>query len=447
MCAASTGVGFNTLSANTFNVADTVLGYATFTSPSGNLTLGAGSAGTNGSDVCSTTAGGNFAIGNSGAVPTTALTASNIRTAINSCPTGTGVSASYTSGSAFTANDTSILGYDTGFTVSGAQSGVFGWTGPTLGSNGTSSCTTPASATFALAPTTTLPTTSTIATSMAGAINSCATAVGVSASSISGNTFLETDTTLGAGTFTGSTDLTWSGITTGSNGTGPSCTSSSPFTANYVVAQTVAGLANNAVAAINSCPTSAGIVATYTTGGNFTVANSTFGSATSTLSTTSSNVTGIFSWGTLTVGNNGSNGCSTNTTGTYAYSSTLSTLASGLNAAIGACASHTTTGVTSATSGNGVLLTAAAAGSGGNSITLGGGSGIFDLERRQPNRRVRRYDFRYGLPADFWLLVREQLFPTADGHQSSHGYLSKHYNERRRFRGCERRYCRRHRSR
>ena len=81
--------------------------------------------------------------------------------------------------------------------------------------------------------------------------------------------------------------------------------------------------------------------------------------------------------GTLTVGNNGSNGCSTNTTGTYAYSSTLSTLASGLNAAIGACASHTTTGVTSATSGNGVLLTAAAAGSGGNSITLGGGSGIF----------------------------------------------------------------------
>ena len=168
MCAASTGVGFNTLSANTFNVADTVLGYATFTSPSGNLTLGAGSAGTNGSDVCSTTAGGNFAIGNSGAVPTTALSASNLRTAINGCPTGTGVSATYTFGSAFTATDTSILGYDTGFTVSGTQSGVFAWTGPTLGSNGTSSCTTPASATFALAGATTLPTTSTIATSMAG---------------------------------------------------------------------------------------------------------------------------------------------------------------------------------------------------------------------------------------------------------------------------------------
>ena len=143
MCAASTGVGFNTLSANTFNVADTVLGYATFTSPSGNLTLGAGSAGTNGSDVCSTTAGGNFAIGNSGAVPTTALSASNLRTAINGCPTGTGVSASYTSGSAFTATDTSILGNDTDFTVSGAQAGVFGWTGPTLGSNGSNSCTTP----------------------------------------------------------------------------------------------------------------------------------------------------------------------------------------------------------------------------------------------------------------------------------------------------------------
>ena len=200
------------------------------------------------------------------------------------------------------------------------------------------------------------------------------------ARSASLNTFLETDTTLGAGTYTGSTDLTWSGITTGSNGSGPSCTSSSPFTADYVVAQTVVGLAQNAVAAINSCPTSAGIVATYTTGGNFTVANSTFGSATSTLSTTSSNVTGIFSWGTLTVGNNGSNGCSTNTTGTYAYSSTLSTLATNLNTAIGDCTTHTTTGVTSTTTGapaNGVLLTAAAAGSGGNSITLGGGSGIF----------------------------------------------------------------------
>ncbi len=381
MCAGTTGVGFNSLSANTFNVADTVLGYATFTSPSGNLTLGAGSAGTNGSDVCSTTAGGNFAIGNSGAVPTTALTASNLRTAINDCPTGTGVSATYTTGSAFTATDTSILGNDTNFTVSGAQAGVFGWTGPTLGSNGSNSCTTPASATFALAGSGIMPTTSTIAAQMVSLINtSCSAAVGVSASAASANTFVETDTTLGAGSYTGSTDLTWSGVTTGSNGTGPTCTTGpSPYTANYVVAQTVATLAQNAVAAINSCPTSAGVVATYTTGGAFTVANSTFGSATGTLSVADSNVTGIFGWSGVTAGGTGSNACTGNTTGTYAYSGTLSTLATNLSTAIGDCGSHTTTGVTATagTPANGITLTAAAAGSGGNSISLGNASGVF----------------------------------------------------------------------
>ena len=381
-CPGTAGVGFNTLSTNTFNVADTALGYATFTGLSGIVTVSPGSAGTNGSDVCSSIAGGTFAIGNSGALPTTALMASNLRTAINDCPTGTGVSASYTSGSAFTATDTSILGYDTNFTFSGNQTGVFAWTGPTYGSNGSNTCpgtTSPFSGTFELNTTGLLPTTSSMATQMAAAINMCSAAAGVSAGSVSSNTFVETDTALGSATFTGSTDLAWSGITQGSNGSGPTCSGSGPYTANYSVAQTLLGLATDVVNAINFCAGAGDISATVGANGAFTVTNTTFDSAT--ISTATTNNTGIFSWGGVTAGTVGTSACTGNTTGTYVYNTSLATLATNLNTTISTHCTAATTGITSTTTGaptDGILVTSETPGStGGNNITLGGGSGIF----------------------------------------------------------------------
>jgi len=204
--------------------------------------------------------------------------------------------------------------------------------------------------------------------------------VGATASyTASNNYFTVNETALGAGSFGASNapGFSWGTPTIGSNGTGPTCTgTSTPFQANYVVAQTVAGLAQNLVAAINACPTGADIVATYTNGGSFTVANSTFGSGIGTLSS-AGGVTSVLTFTATTAGSAGTNTCTGNTTGTYEYSSTLATMAGYLNTAIGDCTAATT-GVTSAVSGSGVKLTSYTPGStGGSGITLGNASGVY----------------------------------------------------------------------
>jgi hypothetical protein len=214
------------------------------------------------------------------------------------------------------------------------------------------------------------------------AISSCNTTyplVGATASyTATTSYFTVTETALGAGSFgvSNAPGFSWGTPTIGSNGTGPTCTGSSPYTANYVVAQTVAQLAQNLVAAINACPTGADIVATYTNGGSFTVANSTFGSIASTLSSTGG-VANVLTFTATTAGGVGTNTCTGNTTGTYEYSSTLTTMAGYLNTALAACTASVT-GVTSAVNGSGVQLTSYTPGStGGSGITLGNASGVY----------------------------------------------------------------------
>jgi hypothetical protein len=334
------------------------------------------SAGTNGSAACTGTAPtftGNFVNSSN----TTTL-AGNFNTALNTgtCPTSVGYS---TGTSTNTVTVTSTTVGATTFSDSGGASGIFTWGTLTAGTNGSNACTSSTTGTFA-----TSTSTATLASNLASAIGTCNTnypLVGATAAYTSGNSFTVTETALGAGSFGVANDsgFAWSNVVTGSNGTGPSCTGSGPYTANYNVAQTVAGLAQNLVAAANACTAGADIIATYTSGGSFTLANTTFGSAASTLSPTDSNVSNIFSWTASTAGSNGTATCN-GTTGTYAYSSTLSTLATDLNTAISACTASVI-GVTSSTSGaptNGIILTAYTPGTtGASGITLGNASGVY----------------------------------------------------------------------
>ena len=211
----------------------------------------------------------------------------------------------------------------------------------------------------------------TVAAYLAAAINSCSTsypAVGGTATANAGVVTI-TDTTLGSSailTFGGTaSNLSWSSLTPGTNGSN-GCSSATAGT--FATGSSTAIVASNIAAAINSCNSSypaVGAIANYASGNTFTVASAAPGPF---LAESGSNLTGLFSWGSVVVGSAGTNSCTSSTSGTLAYSSSTTTMASNLAAAIAACPAA---GVTATSSGATVTVTASTAGSGGNSITLG----------------------------------------------------------------------------
>lgn len=124
-----------------------------------------------------------------------------------------------------------------------------------------------------------------------------------------------------------------------------SCTSATTGTLN--LSSTPGTEASYLAAAINTCAASypaVGVTATATAGGTVTVTDTVEGSAaTLALGENASN----FTWGSVTPGYNGSNGCTSATTGTFATGSTTAIVASNIAAAINSCnAAYPAAGVT-----------------------------------------------------------------------------------------------------
>jgi hypothetical protein len=233
---------------------------------------------------------------------------------------------------------------------------------------GTNACTSATAGTFAISSNPAV-----VASNLAAAINACNTsypAVGVTATS-TGNVVTVSSTTLGspASSLTLSktaTNFVWSAVTTGSAGSN-GCTSATSGT--FIYGGSTAAEASNIAAAINACNSAypaVGVTASYTSGSTFTVTDAAAGPY---LTVGASNNTGLFSWGTVTSGTAGSNTCTGSTTGTFASSNSIATLAANLAAAINACSAAA--GVSAVASGPVVNLTARIAGSSGNSIVLG----------------------------------------------------------------------------
>jgi len=213
----------------------------------------------------------------------------------------------------------------------------------------------------------------TVAAYLAAAINSCNTtysAVGVTASASAGVVTV-TDTTPGSYTTLGTlggnaSNFVWSSVTPGTAGTN-ACTSST--TGSFATSNSNATVASNLAAAINACTTSypaVGFTASYGSGNTFMVTSPIPGPF---LAVGASNNAGLFSWGSVSGGSAGSNTCTTSTSGTFATSSSTTTLASNLATAIAAC--PPAAGVTATSAGAVVTVSARAAGSSGDSITLG----------------------------------------------------------------------------
>ena len=233
---------------------------------------------------------------------------------------------------------------------------------------GTNACTSATAGSFAVSSNPAV-----VASNIAAAINACNTAysaVGVTAT-VSGNVVTIASTTLGSPasslTLTKSaSNFVWSAVTTGSGSNG--CTSAT--TGTFAAGSSNAAEAANIAAAINACNSSypaVGATASYTSGSTFTVSGASAGPY---LAIGESNNTGLFTWGAVTAGTAGSNTCTNSTTGTFAASNVIATLATNLAAAISAC-TPATTGVTAVGSGPVVTLTANTTGSSGNNIALG----------------------------------------------------------------------------
>jgi hypothetical protein len=297
----TSGISVGTVTGSGFTLTDTALGYATFTPLSGITMLTGGTAGSNGTaNSCTTPTSGTFILNTAGTVPTTSTAATQLQAALSAC-SSPGFTAGTVSSNTFPLTDT-VLGYAT-FTP---LTGITTVTATSGGSNGTAnSCTTPGSGTFLLAGASIVPTTSTVTTELQAALSACSSS-GFTTGGVTSNTFPVTDTVLGAATFTGSADLSWTGVANGNNGS-YSCSGSAPtFTATYASGPT-ATLASNLSSAIKSCNASTlGITSTYASGSSFTVADATPGTGGNggTLSPTAA---GYFSWssGSLTGGSDG----------------------------------------------------------------------------------------------------------------------------------------------
>src|SRR5439155_6299785 len=225
----------------------------------------------------------------------------------------------------------------------------------TAATSGSNACASATAGTFV-----TSATTSTEAANLRDAINNCNTsfpAVGFTATS-STNTTTVTAVNPGSGfTFAESAGgFSWGSTVNGTNGSN-TCPSST--TGTFATSSSTTTLAANLAAAINACPVAAGVTAASSTN-TVTATSRTPGSFT-TFSVGAANNTGIFSWGVANAGTDGANACSTSTTGTFATSSSTSTLASNVATAIGLCSAAA--GVSASPTANTVAVTATTPGS------------------------------------------------------------------------------------
>src|SRR5207248_481828 len=125
-------------------------------------------------------------------------------------------------------------------------------------------------------------------------------------------------------------------------------------------------------AAIAACPAAVDVTAT-SSAATVTVTQAKPGPF---LAVGTTNNTGIFSWGAVSGGSAGTNTCPSATTGTYATSSSPTTLASNLSAAINLCPA--TAGVTAGSSSSTTTITSRTPGSPGNTISgASNDTGIF----------------------------------------------------------------------
>jgi hypothetical protein len=154
----------------------------------------------------------------------------------------------------------------------------------------------------------------------------------------------------GSGSVVYIVNLSTSAAVTLTNGSGTSVTLSttsipaastnacSGTTGTFTPSTTIATLLGNLKTAINDCPAADGITVTGTPGTTITVTSTYYGNTTDfPFSASVSGYTG-FTWGTVAPGLDGTNACSSPTTGTYATSSSTTTLATNLKTALQACA-------------------------------------------------------------------------------------------------------------
>jgi hypothetical protein len=315
-------------------------------------------------NACTSAAAGTFVVN-----PTsTAASAAEVNAAINACFTAfpaTGVTSAVTGTGVITVTDTTVGTYST--LALGGTAGNFFWTGPTAGAAGSNSCSTSPGVAFFAAGNSAATATTDVASNIYAAFELCGTATGITMTDPAGtNQFTVTNPLPGAslavtGTVPGV--FTWS-TPTGSNGT-TGCSSST--TGNYMGNYTAATLATNIAAAITSCNGTYPAVGlnAVASGATVKVTTPVLGTSTVINSATTTNPTGIFSWTSgPTAGNNGSNSCTTITTGTYATSTVLSTLAANLAAAINMC--PTGTGLTNTNTSSGAVVTVTASQGGTN---------------------------------------------------------------------------------
>jgi hypothetical protein len=335
-------------------------------------------AGTNG---CTSSTTGTFVIN-----PTSAIgAAANVNAAINACLAAypaTGLT-STVSLNVITVSD-AVTGTYSSITpnpgsVETAANFTWSISVPTPGKTGTNTCSGSTVAYFA-SGLSAGSATSDVASNISSDITNCFSASGITSAYTSGNTFTVTNLLPGASLAVGGAYpnvFSWS-PTTGSNGT-TGCSSSTA--GSYMTSYTAPGLAANIAAALASCNTNypaVGLTTAYTAGAtSFTVSTPLPGTTQGISSVSTTEASNVFQWGTPVAGTPGSNTCSSLTTGTYMTSTSTTTLAANLAAAISLC--PTGTGLASATSaGNVVTVTASQAGA-TSGVTLGAtnSTGIF----------------------------------------------------------------------
>jgi hypothetical protein len=322
------------------------------------------------SNACSSATAGTFTVNT-----TPATVAANFAAAINSTSCQTtfpiGVTASV-AGAVVTVTDGTI-GTASTLTTLGGTASNFAWSAVTAGSNGSNACGSSTAGTFATAATTAL-----VASNISSAINLCTAAtVGVTSAYVSGNTFTITSGTPGPFLAVGGSNLgtlfSWGAVSGGSAGTN-TCGSSTSGT--FATSASNNTLATNLAAALNACPAGAGLSAVSATN-TVTVTDTTPGSFT-TFTPGATNNASIFAWGGTTAGTNGTQTCPSSTTGTYVTDASTTNLATNLASAINACnTAHAAVGVTAASTGAAVTVSATTWGTAGNAITVTPASGFF----------------------------------------------------------------------
>ena len=243
---------------------------------------------------------------------TTAIEASNISSAINTCHgtySAVGATSSYTSGSTFLVT---AAAPGSAVTLTGTVPTGFSWSASTLGNDtGAGTCTSATAGTFINSGVS-----GTLASDIAAALNSSSCTgspgnSGVTATYTSGNTFtvaanlLGTSPTFTTGTGT-ATATTWGTTTGGSNGSA-GCSGSGPWTATFATSTTLTTIEASITTAITDCSSGTKGV---TASGDAVVTNTVAGTG------TALNVGGgnsIFSWSSTA----GTDGTTSGTTFAY----------------------------------------------------------------------------------------------------------------------------------